>query len=241
MVKIAICDDDEQDLKRTTAHCLAFAANHVGHELRISTFQDAKSLLSHIDEQDGFDILLMDIYMPTITGIDLATFLRKRNDECEIIFLTSSENHAIEAFSLNATHYLLKPYTQEHFESAMEKALAQLERRKSALFTLKSSLGIHKILFADFLYAETDMHMQNIHMVDGTVLSIRMTSNALHEMLSHDRRFYKCGSTYIINLEKIREVTVRTVVLDTKEHLHLQRRQYKTLIERYTQYSLKGE
>jgi len=100
---------------------------------------------------------------------------------------------------------------------------------------------MHKILFADLLYAETETHMQKIHLVDGYILNVRMTSTDLYEKLVHDTRFFKCGSTYILNLEKIKEVTVRTILLDTNEELHMLRRQYPALLERYTHYSVKGE
>ena len=185
--------------------------------------------------------MLLDIYMPYTTGIELAVSLRQRNDACEIIFLTTSSTHAIDAFALDATHYILKPYSSMQFEAALDKAFSQLVKRKQALITVKSSLGMHKVLFADILYVETEKHIQNIHLCSGVVVKIRMTSTELFHQLVHDSRFYKCGSTYILNLGNIKEVTVRYILLDTEEKLHMLRRQYTTLLDRYTCYSVKGE
>lgn len=241
MIKIAICDDNREELTKTRRNCMAYATKHPEYDVLVSTFEDAKSVLSHIELKGGFDIMVLDIYMPDITGMELAGALREQEDACEIIFLTTSTAHAIEAFTLNATHYILKPYTSEQFDSALSKAFAQLIRRKQALITLKSPEGIHKVFFSDLLYAETEMHMQNIHLSDGSAFKVRMTSTELYEMLSHDARFFKCGSTYIINLEKIKEVTVRSILLDTNDKLHMLRRQYATLLDRYTRYSVKGE
>ncbi|MBI9095520.1 MAG: response regulator transcription factor [Sphaerochaeta sp.] len=240
MIKIGLCDDDRGELVKTRRNCMSYAAKHPDCDIRISTFEDATSVVSHIEQQGSFDIMVLDIYMPGITGIELAESLRKSDDACEIIFLTTSVTHAIEAFSLNATHYILKPYMIEQFESALTKAFSQLARRKQATITLKSSLGLHKVLFADILYAETEKHMQNIHVSGGMVLHVRITSLELYDRLSHDTRFYKCGSTYILNLGKIKEITVRTILLDNGEQLHMVRRQYATLIDRYTRYSVKG-
>jgi len=231
MIKIAICDDNREELSKTRRNCMAYAAKHPEYEITISTFEDAGSVLSYIEIQGGFDIMILDIYMPNLTGMELAGALREREDVCEIIFLTTSTTHAIEAFTLNATHYLLKPYTLVQFDSALSKAFAQLVKRKQAVITLKSPLGIHKVLFTDLLYAETEKHMQIVHLADGPILQVRMTSIELYERLSHDARFFKCGSTYILNLEKIKEVTVRAILLDTNEKLHMLRRQYPTLLE----------
>ncbi|HKL58709.1 MAG TPA: LytTR family DNA-binding domain-containing protein [Sphaerochaeta sp.] len=240
MIKIAMCDDDREELARTRRNCMSYAANHPNCDLMIKTFEDASSVLSHIELHGSFDILILDIYMPGITGVELAESLRKNHDVSEIIFLTSSPNHAIEAFSLNATHYILKPYTTAQFDAALDKAVSQLAKRKQATITLKSSLGIHKVLFADIMYVETEKHMQNIHLSDGLVLNIRMTSIELFDKLSHDTRFYKYGSSYILNLGKVREITASCISLDGDKQLHMQRRQFKPLIDRYTQYSLKG-
>jgi len=86
------------------------------------------------------------------------------------------------------------------------------------------------------MYAETQMHIQHIHLIDGTVVKVRMTSIELFEKLNHDKRFFKCGSTYIINLEKIKEITTKTIALDNNERLPMQRRHYRTLIDKYTEY-----
>lgn len=241
MIKIAICDDNKEELSKTRRECMAFGAKYPTKDIRISTFEDASSVLSYVKLQGSFDIMILDIYMPNITGVELAASLREENDECEIIFLTSSATHAIEAFTLNATHYILKPYTTEQFDSALSKAFSQIAKRKKETITLKSTLGTHKILFANFLYSETQGHMQNIHLTEGITLKVRMTSIQLYERLSHDSRFYKCGSTYILNLGKVKEVSVSSILLDTNEQLHMQRRQYKTLLERYTRYAVKGE
>ncbi len=240
MIKIAICDDDREELAKSRRNCMAYTAKHPECDVRISIFEDAKSVLSHIELQGPFDIMILDIYMPNITGVELASSLRKSNDACEIIFLTTSATHAIDAFALNATHYILKPYSIEQFDCALSKAFSQLAKRKQATITLKSSLGLYKVLFADILYAETEKHMQNIHLADGIVLHVRMTSIELYERISHDTRFYKCGSTYILNLGKIREVTARYITLDDTRQINMLRRQFKPLIDRYTQYALKG-
>lgn len=240
MIKIAICDDNREELTKTRKNCMAYAAKHPEYEVMVNTFEDAKSALSQIELTGGFDIMMLDIYMPNMTGMELAEALRARKDMCEIIFLTTSENHAIDAFTLNATHYLLKPYTLGQFDAALSKAFAQLAKRHHAVMTVKSPVGMHKVLFADLIYAETDMHMQNIYLADGSVLNVRMSSTELYDSLSHDTRFFKCGSTYILNLEKIKEVTPRAILLDTNRKIHMLRRQYPTLLERYTRYTVKG-
>ncbi|HKL56997.1 MAG TPA: LytTR family DNA-binding domain-containing protein [Sphaerochaeta sp.] len=241
MIKIAICDDNKEELARMRTHCVAYSAKHPEYDVRVSSFEDSYILLSHIEKKNDFDVMILDIYMPNLSGIELARELRKKDDACALIFLTTSDNHAVEAFSLNATHYIVKPYTSEQFDVALDKAFAQREKRNKAKINLKSVSGVTTILFDDFLYSETEGHFQHIHLADGTNLRIRITSIELYEMLSHDGRFYKYGSSYIINLEKVKQITLDHIILETTTKLQMQRRQFKPLTDRYTQYSLSKE
>lgn len=240
MIKIAICDDDEIELNRISSECINYANKHPQYNIKVSKFGNSDDLYNYIKYKHGFDMVILDIYMPNMTGIELAHSIRESKDECEIIFLTSSPNHAIEAFTLNAAHYLLKPYTRDQFEIALSKAFSQIEKQKKAQITLKSSNSTQKIFFKDFIYSETEEHLQNIHLEDERYLKARITSIELFEKLSQDKRFYKCGSTYIINLEKVKEITSKTIFLDNGEEIPMQRRHYKTIIDRYTSYSLEG-
>ncbi len=239
MITIAICDDDLKELNNTRDLCHSYANNHKDLEIRIETYTCATELQKKITEgQICYEVLLLDIYMPELTGIELARSLRERKDNCQIIFLTTSMAHAIEAFSLHAAHYLLKPFTGEQLRDALDKAITVIDKSRKANILLKTSNGLQKVNMVDILYCETDKHNQNIHLMEGKGLQVRISSSELYELLSSDRRFYKCGSTYIMNLEKITEVTTKHIRFENGVVLPMQRRQYKELLELYTRYLL---
>ncbi|HWT75968.1 MAG TPA: LytTR family DNA-binding domain-containing protein [Mobilitalea sp.] len=240
MITIAICDDNLKELDKTKEMCHSYMEAHCGHEIKLITFASPIELEQYISRKERMDILLLDIYMPEMSGIELAYHLRECHDECQIIFLTTSPSHAVEAFSLHAAHYLVKPYTQVQLEDALHMAMTAIGKNKKLHILLKSSQGLHKIFLKDIIYSETDKHIQHLHFADGSSLIIRMTSTELFELLSFDNRFYKCGSTYILNLEKIEEVTPRSILFEDKNQLPMQRRQYRELLDRYTGYVLEG-
>lgn len=65
-------------------------------------------------------MLLLDICMPGLLGTDIAREVRQRKDKTEIVFLTGSDEFAVEAFTLKAAHYLVKPFSQDEFDEALE-------------------------------------------------------------------------------------------------------------------------
>lgn len=238
MIYVGICDDDIRELQMTKDICHNYAAAHKEIDIRIESFAMAADLMSRITEgQCNYDVLLLDIYMPELTGVELARRLRERQDNCQIIFLTTSKEHAVEAFSLHAAHYLVKPYAVAQLENALDKAITVVEKARKSKILLKTSAGLQKIVVSDIIYSETDKHIQRIHLQDGISVT-RITCGELFNQLSNDSRFYKCGSTYIINLDKLTKVTTKQILFENGEEIPMLRRQYKELVDRYTNFLL---
>ena len=126
MIKLAVLDDEKIYLDRISA-LLAKYQQEKNLPMEMEFFFNAKALLEKIELGEKYDVYLLDIYMQGITGMSVATELRARNMKSPIVFLTSSTDHALEAFGVNATHYLLKPYTEENFFFAMDKAMQSVE------------------------------------------------------------------------------------------------------------------
>ncbi|MPM09264.1 hypothetical protein SDC9_55580 [bioreactor metagenome] len=162
MMKIAICDDELQQLERANSLLNQYTSIHPQYDIKISSFSAPLALLTHVSENGGFDVLLLDIYLPGILGTEAARELRDLGDNCQIIFLTTSRDHAIDAFSLNAAHYLVKPYSENEFYSALEKVMDKL-KREEVYITVKSTEGIRRIYLNKLVYSETEIHFQRLN------------------------------------------------------------------------------
>ena len=111
MLKIAICDD-EKEFRDAAEKMLNLYMADTEVQCEIDVFVVSSELIDATEKGTIYDIYLLDIYMPGVTGMSIATELRSRGVKSPIIFLTSSTDHALEAFGVDATHYLLKPYTR---------------------------------------------------------------------------------------------------------------------------------
>ena len=114
MIKIAVLDD-EQIYLDTISCLLKDYMQEKNSEFEVDLFTNSNQLLNNIESGVKHDVYLLDIYMQGVTGMSVATELRSRNIQSPIVFLTSSTDHALEAFGVNATHYLLKPYKEDDF------------------------------------------------------------------------------------------------------------------------------
>lgn len=237
MLHIAICDDAPQELERAGSLLKKYACEHMHYEIKIQSFSAPLELLTHVAEKGSFDVLLLDIYMPGIIGTEAARELRAMGDKCQIIFLTASRDHAIDAFSLDAAHYLVKPYSEKEFFAALDKVMDKLSKKDEVYITIKSMDGISRVDLNKLIYSETDNHVQKLHLSDGKVISVRKSSTELFELLDEQPRFYKCGSTYIINMDYIVDLSSKGVTFSSGARIPILSRKYKELRKLYMDYS----
>lgn len=131
MLHIAICDDQADQIQKIREASEKYFQNRKEH-VDYQTFENAFAFIEAVDKGDFFDIVLLDVCMPGILGTDVARELRDHHSRAEIIFLTTSDEFAVEAFEVKATDYLLKPFTQAQFSKAMDRAIAYIRQRNSA-------------------------------------------------------------------------------------------------------------
>lgn len=141
-MRIAICDDNGLDLK-TMREMLA----RVAPEHAVDAFSDGMELLDAMAGGAGYDLLFLDILMPGITGMALAREVGRIAPDTPVVFLTDSEAYAVEAFSVQALHYVLKPMTEQE----LRECLRRLEERQGARRRVHiiSTSGLQHMLFAD--------------------------------------------------------------------------------------------
>lgn len=222
VLKIAVCDDERLYLDKTRFMLEQYAAQRDA-EITVDAFVSSSVLLDSIEAGERHAMYLLDIYMPGISGMSVATELRSKGVHSPIIFLTSSTEHAVEAFGVDATHYLLKPYTRQNFFAAMDKAMARISSHTEENIVLKIDGAYHNISTDQILYCEAANNHQRLWMKDGAELLVRMTASELYGLLEDFGCFHRCGRAYILNLNHVTKVTASTAVLKSGTEISLPR------------------
>jgi len=220
VLKIAVCDDEQTYLDKTRVMLEQYAAAH-NMELTIEAISNPSALLDSIEAGDLYDIYLLDIYMPGVSGMSVATDLRSKGVRSPIIFLTSSTEHAVEAFGVDATHYLLKPYTRQNFFAAMDKAIQSISTHAEEGIVLKVGGEYQNVTVNRILYCEAAANYQRLRMKDGAELLVRITALELYDLLESFGCFHRCGRAYILNLNHVKKVTASSAVLKNGTELSL--------------------
>ena len=222
MIKIAICDD-EKEFRDLIGQMLSQYIADTETEAQFDVYTNPSELIDATENGIIYDIYLLDIYMPGITGMSFATELRSRDIKSAVIFLTSSADHALEAFGVNATHYLLKPFTLKTFYMGMDKAMQNVTTHRNDSIILKVDHEYRNILVSKICYCEAEDKYQSIYLTSGEKLLVRITGAELYKQLSEFDCFYHCGRAHIVNLNYISKLTQNGVILKNGTSLSLPR------------------
>ena len=129
MLKTVIVEDD----RMVAAINAQFAEKTPGVQV-VATFHNGRDALAFL-EQTSVDLLLLDLYMPEMSGVELLTELRRKGCNADAIFITAANDapHIQDALRLGAVDYLIKPFRYERFEEALDKVVVRRKVIESGL------------------------------------------------------------------------------------------------------------
>jgi DNA-binding LytR/AlgR family response regulator len=230
---IALCDDNSMDLAAIKTVLEKFCGKSTEHTFQIFSFNNPSELMEYIKKNGGFDILLLDIYMPGRNGTQVAEELRKSNDHCEIIFITTSDDHARDAYKVNAIQYIKKPASEDELFNALHRAIIQLGKNPSKMLFLKTTDGMLRVRGMEIICTKSQTHYQYIYLVDGTKCKVRMTVGELFETLSSVNTFMRIGAAYIVAVRHIVSLDVKKITMKNEFKIPLPRNTYRIVKQKY--------
>ncbi len=234
MYQIALCDDETTELHTMEQMLRSYRGHSINDTLDVRPFESAEALLLAI-EQESYapNLIFLDIYMPGMSGLETAKKLKEMNLSDLIIFLTSSKDHALEAFELNVFHYLVKPISEESLFASLNRALAQFERDCTRYLLFQTDNRLHRVATDDIIYCEAQRKRQCVYLKNGEQLILHMSMTRLYEMLAAHQEFKKVGISYIVNLKHIDRLDTETLQLTNGKKIYLPRGSYKPLSDWY--------
>lgn len=216
--KVAVIDDNSADTEYVTA-LVARWAESAGHALGISTFPFAEAFLFQYEDERNFDILLLDIEMKEMNGVDLAKKIRQGNDAVQIVFITGYPDFLAEGYEVAALHYLMKPVSYEKLCAVLDKAVANLaktEKRLCVTYDRQTDF----VPLSQILYVEAQRQCVLIHTFGETYRMKQSFAETVNEL---DEYFFKCQRSFCVNLCHITRIKGGSVLLKNGEEVPISR------------------
>lgn len=235
-MKAAIIDD-MKSCREELRKCLHqyFKEQYAGETPAVEEFSSGEDFLSQF-QPEAWDVIFIDQYMDGLSGIDTAGQIREKDKLAALVFVTTSESHAVESYGVRACGYLVKPYEYGDFAKTME--LAGVEKIRNARFIRVEQ---EKVLLREILWCDRDEHYIQIHTDRRGVLRFRLPFVELAALLAPYPQFLPCYKGCIVNAERVERIDGLAFLMDNGASVPFAQREKKKLEGLYSAYLFQRE
>lgn len=230
MYHIAVVEDEEECSRQIQAFLTQYQEEN-SVRFKVTAFENGEHLLDGYEPV--YDMILMDIDMPGINGMDASEKIRRMDQDVVIVFITNLASYAIRGYEVGALDYVVKPLTYYSFSMRLARALKRSRAREPRQIILTLPDGVKKLEVGQIYYAEVQNRMLYYYTEEGT-FAVRGTMHSAQQMLEA-YSFAKCNHWYIVNLRHVSEVKKNTVVVG-KYELEISRRNRTPFLKALTEY-----
>ena len=232
MINIAVCDDERTQITYLISLVRRWAAAR-DVNVRLSDYENAESFLFDFGDNITVDIILLDIQMKAMNGVELARQIRKANENIQIVFITGYPDFISEGYDVSALHYLMKPVNENKLFSVLDIAVSRMRKTPRTIIFPKTG-GNVKINADDIIYAEVLSHTVNLYLKNGKE-EFFMRISDMEKILGEG--FLKCHRSYIVSMKYVRRVTKTAVVLNDGREIPLSRNLYDNANQAFINYN----
>jgi DNA-binding LytR/AlgR family response regulator len=212
LIKIAICDDDSVALQQT----VKYIEEYEKVRFHIDLFHSGKELL---ENNDHYDIILLDIDMPEINGLEAAKILRQKDKNVMLIYITNYSDYTVFAFAVHAFAYLLKPLDRKELYHQLEDALQYMLPVTVPPLEFHAEEGLLRVPSEDILYLEYLDRKLYLHTTHG-VHSMKCRITELAKTLEpYD--FFMPHKSFIVNLYAVKNIRGYDILLTDQSSIPL--------------------
>lgn len=234
MYRIAVCEDDPRTAQQNRdAACRALAQKGriQGRDYDIDVFHTAPPLMERLaEDQDAYQLLLLDIQLDGDNGVELARFLRENKVNAAIIYITDHPGFALDSFPTYPLEYLLKPVDEARLAAALDWDWKQKHIRPKRHIL---RVGGRAIPLEEITYLETSGRKTAVHTKEERIEHAVPLSKLKEDF--QKQGFCLCHFSYLVNLAHVKCVERDTLILDTGESIPVSRRYYADFMARYVE------
>ena len=230
MYRIAIVEDDRDFVEELQKYLEQYALEN-GEEFHVELFYDGAEILESYTSK--YDLILLDIEMPKVNGMDAAEKIRETDENVVMMFITNMAQYAIRGYSVGALDFVMKPIAYYTFSMKIKRALKRVQKKELPSILLTLSDGVKKIDVRQIYYLEVQNRMLHYHTEEGEIVVRGTLQSAENSLPAHI--FAKCNHWYLVNLMHVTQVRKNTAIVGCHE-LEISRRNRAGFLKALAEY-----
>lgn len=232
-MKIAIVDDEINE-REIIAKYIGEWAENKKELVKFYYFDSSESFLFSWEDAKDYTLLVLDIEMGEISGLELAKKIRLEDKNIPIIFVTGYDEYIQYGYDVSALHYLIKPVIKERLFQALNKLEERDEGSVKSLI-LNSGNEVRRIQINNVLYVEAAGHGSIMHTADE-VISLKESFGDIEKLTIPTDELIKCHRAYLVNLRFVSAIQNSNLILDNGENLPVSRSHIKNVQHEFLRY-----
>ena len=231
--RLVAVEDNDHEYERLR-RCLEQYGSHSGVQLNLTRFTSAEAFLEAW--RGSSDLVLMDIELPGMNGMQCAEKLRRVDTYVPLVFITNLAQYAVNGYAVDALDYIVKPIQPERLRFVMDKVLLRLrESRRSKRISIRNVSAVASVGSDEITYLEVNGHQMTIHLTNGQEKNATGSITAMYEELK-EYGFERCNSCYLVNMRHIAEIREDMVCMVNGDQLLISKRKRKEFMDRFMDY-----
>lgn len=183
-----------------------------------------------------YSVIFLDIYMDGLSGMETARRVRALDGACQLIFVTTSPDFAVESYEVGTAWYLVKPYSRETLGRALERCdMTRLEQER--FLELPGHGGPQRLLLHQIAWTEYGNRRIWVHFKDGRETQVLLNQGQLSELLLRENFFCDCIKGVLVNFEAVDKLLPDRFLLKTGQSIPVSRLKYREIRDRFFAYS----
>jgi len=226
MFRIAVCEDDAAQQAYEEMLLRRWAQDNQ-YKVMVDLYASAEQFLFAAEDGPAYDLLILDIQMGGMNGMELAGKIREDGGDMAIIFLTGVPDYALEGYEVGAVRYLMKPLKEQVFYDLLNRLFEKIEQDRGEYFLWEQGMNVSRIALRDIVYVEARGHYTYMNTVKGE-MEWKASFSSLEEKF-RDGSFCLLRRGLLVNLEHVEKITRSECLLDNGGSLPVARERYKDL------------
>lgn len=233
-LRCVICDDNRESAETAKNKAeKVFRMKNIRYEIIVYT--SSKQMLFELDGSQHIDLVILDIQMPSVSGLKIAEEIKKFNKTCHIIFLSSYINYAVDGYELEVFRFIPKSDIERRLGRAISDAVDIIEAEENQCYLIQKRNMSCKIMYCDILYITKCDKNSVFHCKNNQVFTVRKPLRRVFSELDSECFIYSDRGC-IVNISNAVRIERAELTCNNGDRLPISRSSYANVKKRFINY-----